>query len=434
MRKENAMSASYERSMISDTIGYTSVVDPKFKTNTIKIRFILPLSPEKASAYALASSMLTTSCRKYPSIAALNRKMNRLYGGTSVMDVSKLGDFQIITATFAAICNPYALENEDILGELLDVMKDCIFDPDVREEGFSPVEFAIKKKDLLDTIDAEINNKRGYAVRQCARLAYKDELSSYSCYGEREDVEKITPQQAYTAYKEMLETAAVEVFFVGVERQPSVPVKIGEAFAGISRRASGMPLFVNPSPLKTEIAEKTEVMDVAQCKMVMAFKSDSDDLYAMLLMNMLYGVTPFSMLFTNVREKLSLCYYCASSYSETKRTMFVDCGVEKANIQTARDEIIRQLEAVAAGEFSDEVLENTRLSVYNSIKGIGDSPSSYIRWYFNQTVRRENNSAEDLMNIYASIDRERIMNAAKSLKLDSVYVMESSGKEEAENE
>ena len=186
--------------------------------------------------------------------------------------------------------------------------------------------------------------------------------------------------------------------------------------------------------LKTEIAEKTEVMDVAQCKMVMAFKSDSDDLYAMLLMNMLYGVTPFSMLFTNVREKLSLCYYCASSYSETKRTMFVDCGVEKANIQTARDEIIRQLEAVAAGEFSDEVLENTRLSVYNSIKGIGDSPSSYIRWYFNQTVRRENNSAEDLMNIYASIDRERIMNAAKSLKLDSVYVMESSGKEEAENE
>lgn len=159
MRKENAMSASYERSMISDTIGYTSVVDPKFKTNTIKIRFILPLSPEKASVYALASSMLTTSCRKYPSIAALNRKMNRLYGGTSVMDVSKLGDFQIITATFAAICNPYALENEDILGELLDVMKDCIFDPDVRDEGFSSVEFAIKKKDLLDTIDAEINKE-----------------------------------------------------------------------------------------------------------------------------------------------------------------------------------------------------------------------------------------------------------------------------------
>ncbi|MBQ8724550.1 MAG: insulinase family protein [Oscillospiraceae bacterium] len=428
------MSALHERFMISDSIGYTSVIDPKFKTNTINIRFIIPLSPDKAAVYSLASSMLTTSCRKYPSIAALNRKMNQLYGGTASIDVSKLGDFQIVTATFAALCNCYALEQEDILGELLGVMKDCLFDPDIKDGGFSPVEFAIKKKDLLDTIDADINNKRGYALRQCARLAYKNEPSAYSCSGERKDVENITPQQAYDAYKELLKTAAVEVFFVGPEDEPAVPEEIKNAFSAIERDGCSMPSFVNPSPLKDEVSSQTETMDVAQCKMVMAFKSDCDDLYAMLLMNMLYGVTPFSMLFANVREKLSLCYYCTSTYSETKRTMFVDCGVEKANIQTAKDEILRQLEAVAAGEFSDEILENTRLSVYNSIRGIGDSSSSYIRWYFNQLVRNEQNTTEEMVNIYEAIDRERIMKAAASLKLDSVYVMESSGEEANEDE
>ncbi len=428
------MSVSHERYMISDSIGYTAVTDPKFKTNTIKIRFIVPVKSDKAAAYSLAASMLTTSCRKYPSIAALNRKMNRLYGGTAAIDVTKLGDYQLITATFAALCNCYALENEDILSELLEIVNDCIFDPDVRDGGFAPVEFAIKKKDLLDTIDAEINNKRGYALRECARLAYSGEPSEYSCSGERSDVEKITPQQAYAAYKELLETAAVEVFFVGAEEQPSVPEKIGKVFAAINRNARPLNAFINPSPLKAEVSLKTEVMDVAQCKMVMAFKSDSDDIYAMLMMNTLYGVTPFSMLFTNVREKLSLCYYCSSSYSETKRTMFVDCGVEKANIEIAKEEIIRQLKAVAAGEFSDEVLENTRLSIYNSIKGVGDSPSSYIRWYFSQIIRSENKSKDDAAAVYAAITRERIMAAAESLKLDSVYIMESSGKDGAGNE
>ncbi len=427
------MSASYKRTQISDSIRLHTVIDPKFKQNTIEVRFFLPLDPKRAAGIALASSLLTTSCRKYPSITALNRKMNLLYGGVAAMDVSKLGDYQVISARFSAISNRYALGGENILSQLLELLCDCLFDPNLEDGVFSKTETAIKTKDLLDTIEADINNKRGYALRQCARLAFDGEPSAYPSCGTKENVLALTPQDIYDAYCYLLHHAAIEIFFVAPEEAPQVQLTLAEAFSKIERTAIPAPSFTSPSPLKSVPAEQTESLPVAQCKMVFAFKSDCTDDYAMRMLDTMYGQTPFSLLFANVREKLSLCYYCASSYAETKRTLFVDCGVEKANIGKARKEILRQLKALQDGDFSDELLENTRLYIDNSIKGTGDSPSSYIRWYFTCLMRNKIISTEESVAAYQAITRERIIAAARSLKLDSVYIMEANGEEAGED-
>lgn len=77
-------------------------------------------------------------------------------------------------------------------------------------------------------------------------------------------------------------------------------------------------------------------MQVSQSKMVMAFKSDYEDIYTAKLFCMLLGATPFSKLFANVREKMSLCYYCSSAYADRKGTLFIDSGVESCNIEKAK--------------------------------------------------------------------------------------------------
>ncbi len=428
------MSALYKRSQISDTIGYHEIIDPKFKTNTIKIRMMLPLDPNRAAAYALGTSLLFTSTRKYPSIAAFSRKMNRLYGAHASMDTSKLGDFQTITMNFSALHNRYALEQEDILGELLTIMTDCLFDPNLEDGGFTQKEYAIKVKDLLDTIDAEINNKRGYALRQASRLAYKDEPVSYCCYGTREDVLALTPRIAYEAYQELLHTAVIEIFFVGPEKQPRIAEVLSKAFAQVERCPKKIDSYVTPSPLKPEPVTQVEQMNVAQCKMVLAFKTDRSDYYTLNFMSFLYGATPFSLLFTNVREKMSLCYYCNSSYSDSKQTLFVDCGVEKSNIETAKAEILHQLETVRKGEFSDELLENTRTTINNTLLGIGDTPSSHMRWYFSEMTRNSSRTPQQVAEIYQAVTREQIMEAAASMKLDCIYIMEATGEEASANE
>lgn len=421
--------------MLSESIGFNAIVDPKFKTNAINVRFILPISKERSAGYALAASLLTTSCQKYPSVTLLNRKMNRLYCGSASVNINKLGNYQVINVSFSALCNCYALENEDILGELLDIAENCLLYPNIEDGGFSKNEYAIKYKDLLDTIEAEINDKRDYTLKKCMEIAYKNEISAFSSYGKKEDVLKLTPQSTYDAYKELLKTSAIEIFLVSPKPEPSVADKFKKIFAAANREnPMTLPSFITPSPLKNKPEEFTEILPVTQCKMAMAFKTDCDQIYTMMLLNMLYGATPFSLLFSNVREKLSLCYYCLSSYSETKQTLIVDCGVLKSNIETAKAEIIKQLENIANGEFSDELLENTRMSAYNSIKSLGSTSSSYVRWYFTNIIRNENRTVESAVAKFKTVTREQIMAAAASLKLDTVYILEASSEEEGVNE
>lgn len=52
----------------------------------------------------------------------------------------------------------------------------------------------------------------------------------------------------------------------------------------------------------------------------------------------MFGGTPFSRLFVNVREKLSLCYYCAARFDRITGIMLVDSGVEAQNREKAQAE------------------------------------------------------------------------------------------------
>lgn len=36
---------------------------------------------------------------------------------------------------------------------------------------------------------------------------------------------------------------------------------------------------------------------------------------------------------------MSLCYYCAANYIETKQTMLVDCGIETENIEKPKPQL-----------------------------------------------------------------------------------------------
>lgn len=68
---------------------------------------------------------------------------------------------------------------------------------------------------LLDSIDAEINEKRQYAISQTYKTAFAGKPAAFSCYGSRSAAEALTPAAAYAAFQELLRTAQIEIYFVG---------------------------------------------------------------------------------------------------------------------------------------------------------------------------------------------------------------------------
>lgn len=229
-------------------------------------------------------------------------------------------------------------------------------------------------------------------------------------------------EDAYKAYSELLRTAQVEIYYVSPEKDDSFAEMFREAFGNIEREPKIVSIK-NHSPLKTEPMTRSEEFDVNQCKTVMVFKTDSDDIYALKMLSVIYGETPFSKLFLNVREKLSLCYYCASRSLSAKGAFMVDSGVERDKIETAQAEILAQLDEIKKGNITDEELESSLLALNNAVLQIGDTPSSYISWFFDCFCDGKTLTPEEHYKEFCSITKERIVKAASSLKLDTVYLM-----------
>lgn len=421
------MSIIYKREDLGEGIHFTSLINKRQKLNNIFIYLLTPLSGDTASENAVIPYVLCGSSRNYPTLTDLNKKLSELYGAVIKGSVSKMGDSQSLSLMAGCINNRYTFDGEKITEEMTKMLADCLTDPNISENCFEEKDFELKKQELLDDIDAEINEKRAYAFKRANMNIFKNEPAAISVKGDREHAEKINARSAYERYKELLRTAQIEIFFVGAEYSETCRNILAEALSKLDRNYAG-DNHSDRSPVKSEICRVTEEHDVAQSKMVMAFKTDCENIVALKLMNAIFGATPISKLFMNVREKLSLCYYCSSGVNEKKGVVYVDSGVEHSNVGKAEAEILNQLDAVRNGDFSDDEMENARRAIVNSWKGVGDGARSIAEWYFNQSYMGRSDPPEKQIELLMNVSRDDVISAAESLKLDTVYVL--SGKEE----
>lgn len=420
------MALAFNREPLADGICFTSITDSRFKTNYITVNFFTELKDETVSLNAVIPNVLTRSNSDYPSLTEIKKKLTELYGAYLNGSVGKFGDTQCVTLAASCIADVYTLNNEKITEEMTELLLNCIMKPHVVGNAFYEKNFLLNKQELLDDIDAEINEKRSYAMIRSGKTIYSGEPAAISRNGEKKYAEAMTAESAYEHYKNLLKTAQIEILFVGGGNPDDAREKFRSAFSEAERSFNGK-YTSEKSPIKSETADVTETLDVAQSKMVMAFKTECTDVPAMKMMNAIFGQTPFSKLFVNVREKLSLCYYCAAGFEERKGVLYVDSGVEQDNIAKAREEILNQLSEVAKGNFTDEEMQNSALSLINSHVSVNDSPGSLASWYLRQAYNGTEFSPEDEIERLKAVTREDIIHAAQTLKLDTVYVLTGKG-------
>ena len=281
----------------------------------------------------------------------------------------------------------------------------------------------------MELIQAEINDKRRYARRQCERMLCAGEAYAVSPYGEAGQAMKLTPGTVTEAWKRMLRRAQVRLILQGLEDPGAAEEAFRQQFAALPDRHPEQLTTDTAFVPKDSVRRQTEAMPVEQCKLVMGFRAGTAEpdggVAAARLMNALLGGTPHSLLFRHVREEKSLCYYCQSSYDRLKGILLVDSGVEADKIGEAETEILRQLDAVRAGQFSDDDLEAARLSVINQFLEIGDLPSSQMNWYLGQSLLDRQTTPEEAADAIRKVTREDVCAAAQRVRPDCVYCLKT---------
>lgn len=422
------MSEFFEHKSCGNGITVSKIKDEKFKSSCIVIRFIFPLSEKTASCCSLLVDLLATSNSKCPSREQLTERTAELYGSAINAFSYRVGDYQIAGLSINYIGDAYTIGGEAISDTAAEILLDCIFSPHLENGRFSEKYFQLRRQELIDLIENSVNNKRQYAVWRAGQIIFENEPCAYSAMGTVETAKNVTQDDLSAAYEMLLTKAAVDITFCGgqdTEKQESYVLK---AFSKLRRECPDKPVFNSPSPLKKQPVFTEEALDISQAKMVMAFKTENTvrNIYADKVMCAMFGGSPTSKLFLNVREKLSLCYYCAAGIIEGKNTMLVDSGVDTDKIPVARKEIIKQLDALKSGDFSDEELYNTKLYISGAFRSNYDSVGDMNAWYFYQFVRNTGYSPDDAAEIIMSVTREDIINSAKAFNLDTVYVLKPS--------
>lgn len=401
------------------------IKNERFNTTSVSFNFYLPLSADSAAAYALLPFILTTCGAEYHDFSVLNFKLSRLYGARLEASAEKLGDFQLLRMRISVINDKYTFDSESLLKRAIDMLLSLIFKPKTENGAFCEEDLSREKRKAIEHIKGEISEKRIYAKNRLIEEMYKGSAYGVPKCGTVEDVEKITGESLYKAWEDMLKKAFVRVQVIGASIPPRLFETVAESFENINRCEITDCKTSEPTAAVEEPNEVAERMAVKQGKLVMGFSSDmcGDDDVSLPLMvaTDIFGGGPYSRLFANVREKMSLCYYCSASAVRQKGLVTVDSGVEAENAEKAQKEILAQLDAVKKGEFTDFEFEASLKSLRDSLNSYNDSQVLLDTWYALKAGNRTLYSPEEIADKIAEITREDIVNAAKGIKLHTVY-------------
>lgn len=413
-----------EQRSVCDGVNFRSIKDSRFKTVRMSIHFLLPLDRKTAAANAILPFLLTRASRKYPDYTKLNEHLAELYGAELDADVQKLGDIQVLSVSASGIADRYALNRESVSAELSRLLCSVLFDPPLKDGLFPEDGFEQEKRQLIEMLDSEFNDKRLYALRRCEEIMCSNEPYGISRCGTKEDLQNLNRESLTETWNHLIHHARAEIMVLGDCDPEPIFCDFSAAFQNLGRTS------VVKCPNVTvqsagQANDVTEKMDVAQSKLVMGFRTACAEpdqaVPAVKLMSALYGGTPNSKLFLNVREKMSLCYYCSSMFNPVKGIMLVQSGVETKNIDRARTEILAQLDEIKKGNFTDEDLSAAKLSLCNSYHTLSDSLDGLEGWYLSKTFSNPIRTPEEEAKLVEAVTREGLINMAKSITLDTVY-------------
>ena len=422
---------------ISDGITLNLIETDRFKTNYLSFNFITPLSKESVSYNALVPQVLIRGTKYHKDLAQIKNALDDLYAAAVEGRVYKRGDNQVCGMNASWLNDRFSIDGTKITDGVLDIVDELLFEPYTENGVFSEKYVESEKRILIDDIRAIINNKTSYAIRRCQQEMCKNELFGIGEYGDEESVNKINAQDLYKAYERLISQARVEIFYVGSDDKQKLCDRISKMFEGVKReyKAPAKSTVVRTVESVNEITEKCPV---AQGKLSLGFRTctvlGEEDYKALPVFMEMYGNSPVSKLFMNVREKLSLCYYCRAIPEGTKGVMIVTSGIEVANKQKAQDEILAQLEAVRNGQFTDEELETAKKSLKNAYNELYDSPASLEGWYLTRRIADLSDTTESVCESFMSVTKEDVIKVSRKILLDTIYFLEGTLVGEAEDD
>lgn len=420
------------RKELQPGLSLTYVQTAKFKTSTLSVNLLTPLSREFAAPNAVLPQILLRGSVRYPNMEAITERADELYGAKIYPLIRKKGEVQCIGLASTFVDEMYLPKTGGetaILEPIAELLGEILLNPATSNGKFRAEYVAGERDNLLEEIRGRINNKTTYALARLVEQMCADEPFATFRLGTEDTAETMTADTLTERYHDLLETAQIEIFYCG-------SVSIERVEAAVQTALIKLPRGTVNTNLQSDVRlqrqgdaprEFREQLDVTQGKLTLGFRlgncMQNPSFGSIMLFNYLYGGSVNSKLFLNVREKLSLCYYAQSVLEKYKGLLFVASGVEFDKYDEARREILAQLAGIAAGDITDEELSWAKRALVTDLRLCADEQDQLEDFCLQQTILGLDYSLEHLIESVERTSSTQLGELAAGIELDAVYFL-----------
>lgn len=399
----------------------------KFKTLLFKVVLSEKQKKEDITIRNILLDNLMSSSKDYPTMRDVSIKKQDLYGASITMFNRRIGDHTFIEYTMS-ILNPRFTE-ESMLKDSVEFYSNLLYKPNTKENSFDEELFEMSKENLRKEI--LMNNERS-SIYGFTRFKENIDINapfSYHQSGYLEDLDSITASSLYEYYNHVLENDACDICVIGDFDFDEMRNLIKDNFKfKNTKRADSYEIILSSDRNNKEVIEESSFN---QSKLFIGFKltefSPDDKKYALILFNIIFGNSPESRLFKEVREEKSLAYSISSAYRRLDNFYYVSAGISYENYEEALNTIKKCLSDIQNNGITDEELERAKALYVSILNDVMESPSSIVEIYFTE-LYFGNDSYEKQLEMSQNITKEDIVRVANLLKIDTIYLLKEGAK------
>lgn len=393
-----------------------------FKTITVKVFFREEALKENITKRNFLSRIMMLSTNDYQSKVELTKALQNLYAAQVSATNRRLGNYLDTSFSLRVLHDKYTEEGN--FKKSLELLNSVILNPKVDNNSFNEKEFSIVYEEYKADLNTLVEDKMTYALIRGMESTSSD-VTSYRSIGYLEDLEKITEQNLYDYYKEMIKHNFLDIFVLGNVDEVEITNLFREVFNFDTFKKKQINARVI-EPKKISTKKVIEKIKAEQDNLVMTLSTlgltDYERNYPLSLFNTILGGGSESLLFKEVREKNSLAYTISSTPNKLDNLIIVRGGITSNKSEEAIKLIKKILKELANGHISDELLDKAKEYYTSAIDDIIESSFQIIESYYMMELL----GVDDLKTKrkkMLKVTKEEVVAVAKKTKLNTIYIL-----------
>lgn len=391
-----------------DTNKFVKVIQTtKYKNINLYLRFSIENQPLLKEKISLLAKLIGDKTNKYPTKLEMTQARDMLYGIS--LDCQCKGRANILTLSMHfSFLNPKFVDAtvEEYNSFIKEVLYNTIIDEDALEEA--------KHNEISSTL-REIDKPFNKEKQRFIDIVSKDN-KDFSIYANNKkyvsNIEKLKLADILAAYKEVINKTQLNVYLCGDLTKDEI-FKL-TAFNFNNRKE------ISYSYKKIKGSEKKTIIDkddISQTCLSVVYKTPFNkkhkDFFSWFMANAMLGGAPTSLLFSEVREKMSLCYTIGTQDYKAEGLVRIVTAIDGKNKDKVIKAIEQQVKRLISKDYDPNTLEITKVLMANSISSINDDIDELIDFYYESFISGFNYTIEEYCQNIMKVTQKDISNVVK---------------------